>query len=86
MLHTIAGKARLQNDSNIETILLELSRLESSAQNLSVTDLLSATIYFYQIWKNKCGFPNHQLRNLIDKLKEFSIGNVMQMEPLEYHG
>ena len=51
-----------------------------------MTNLLSTTKYFYQIWKNKCGFPNHQLRNLIDKLRNFSIGNIMQMEPMEYHG
>lgn len=47
---------------------------------------MSATKYFYGIWKNKCSFPNLQLRHLMGKLKDFSIGNIMQMEVVQYKG
>lgn len=33
------------------------------------------------IWKNRCLNQNYQLKSLIEKLRTFSIGNVMQIEP-----
>ena len=48
---------------------------------MNIDDLIEITQFYLYIWKNKCSFPNSQLRPLMEKLKSFSIGNIMQIEP-----
>lgn len=48
---------------------------------MNTNNLMEITQFYLYIWKNKCSFPNSQLRSLMEKLKSFSIGNIMQIEP-----
>lgn len=46
---------------------------------MNVEEMIEIANFFMYVWKNKCSFPNIQLKPLIEKLKDFSIGNVMQI-------
>lgn len=81
-LARLALKARHPPDQPALHLLEELGRLRSTAEGLDVNSLLETAKQCMGIWKNRCAFPNFQLRGLVERLKDYSIGNVMQMEPL----
>lgn len=81
VLAKLAAKSRVKVDAHSSQILKEIGRLKTSTEDMSTDDLMEITQFYLYIWKNKCSFPNSQLRPLMERLKSFSIGNIMQIEP-----
>jgi hypothetical protein len=64
-LGRLASKSRIKIDISAIEVLGELGKLRTSTEDMNVEDLMEITGFYLYIWKNKCSFPNFQLRSLI---------------------